>query len=365
MCAFATDLIRIPSENPPGTSYEDCVARIEAECDALDLVTRRLLGGLIVESSYGDGARLLYLSGHYDVVPAQSPALFAPRVVDARLVGRGSGDMKGGIAAMLYGVAALAGTGTPINGRVALRCVPDEETGGQRGSAALAAAGLIDETAIGMLTAEPTNREIWNGSRGAISWRIVTHGRAAHVGLMHQGVNAFDAMLVVIDELRALRDEIQRRDSLLLIGGRIDGGTNFNVVPDRCTMTIDRRTNPDESLDAERDALTACIDRARERGVAVSIEVLQEGSPSSTSRDSPLARALCDAVRSLGCAQPRFTCCPGLLETRFYSALNIPALAYGPGELELAHGPHESVALDAMIDCARTYARTIVRLFNV
>jgi len=310
------------------------------------------------------------------VVPAQSQSQFEPELTDDSLAGRGSGDMKGGIAAMLYSVAAIASRDSLAGGRIILRCVPDEESGGARGTRALAESGLIDRSAIGMLTPEPTSGVIWNASRGAVTWRLTTHGRAAHVGLHYQGESSFDAMLDVVSELRSLKKEISRREtqfpvsaeegraSIMLIGGRVEGGTNYNVVPDECSFTVDRRLNPEESLDAERSSLLACIAAARARGVDVTVEVLQEGNASATSHETTLATALADSITEVTGARPRFELCPGLLETSFYSALGIPALAFGPGELELAHGPNESVRVSRICDAALIYADTIMRALS-
>jgi succinyl-diaminopimelate desuccinylase len=374
MVEFLADLVRIPSENPPGHAYVECVVRIERELGALGIPSRRIANDLIVEGSWGGGGRVLYFSGHYDVVPAQGRAQFRPRVQRGALYGRGSCDMKGGLVAMAYAAGALVACCQRPRGRLKLRFVPDEETGGERGSGLLASEGHIDSRALGMLTPEPTAGVVWNASRGALSWRITTMGRAAHVGLHYRGASAFDAMLEVVAELKALGAEVrgrrtsfftrddEARHSVLLIGGRVEGGDNFNVVPARCSLTVDRRTNPEESLDAERARLAACVDRARARGARLSVEVIQEGDPSHTDAGTPLARALTAAAGDITGAAPSYELCPGLLETRFYSRTGIPALAYGPGDLDVAHGPRERIDLARMVDVAGIYAATALRL---
>jgi acetylornithine deacetylase/succinyl-diaminopimelate desuccinylase-like protein len=110
------------------------------------------------------------------------------------LFGRGSCDMKGGIVAMLYAISALKEMGAQLNGRIVLTLVPDEETGGKRGSAWLARQNLLGRDAAGMLLAEPTSGVVWNANRGAFSLRVRVFGKSAHVGLQHQGENAFERM---------------------------------------------------------------------------------------------------------------------------------------------------------------------------
>ncbi len=115
-----------------------------------------------------------------------------------------------------------------------------------------------------MLTAEPTSGVIWNANRGAVTLRITTRGKHAHVGLQHPGVNAFEQMLVAASALRELKAEVEQREtrfaleppearrSILMMGGRVEGGTGFNAVPAECSFTVDRRINPEEDLETER-----------------------------------------------------------------------------------------------------------------
>src|SRR5581483_11886142 len=102
------------------------------------------------------GQRTLYFSGHYDVVPAQSRDQFEPRIEGANLFGRGSSDMKSGLAAMIHAAAAARGEGLLKTGRIGIVLVPDEETAGPQGSRYLAERGLLAQDGIGMLTPEPT-----------------------------------------------------------------------------------------------------------------------------------------------------------------------------------------------------------------
>ena len=366
--------MRIPSENPPGVHYAECVARIEEELASLRLTSTRLANGLVVEARHGTSRRPLYFSGHYDVVPHSVSGQFDPRIEDGKIYGRGTADMKGGIAAMMYAVAALAESGAQLDGHVVLRCVPDEETGGRRGTATLLEERQIRRDALGMLTAEPTGGVVWNASRGAITWRITALGRAAHVGLQHRGVNAFDAIVALANELTTLRNEISGREtshsvgeegaraSILLIGGEVNGGSNFNVVPESCTITLDRRTNPEEQLERERDRLLECVERVRSRGAKLSVEVIQEAPPSETRTDCKLAVDLGLSIGEVTGARPRFELCPGLLETRFYSTLGVPALAYGPGDLGVAHGPNEHIVIDRLLETAVVYACTAAHM---
>lgn len=304
-------------------------------------------------ADWGAGRRVLYFHGHYDVVPAASPAQFQPRIRGRKLYGRGAADMKGGLAAMIYAVAALAECKAPLNGRIRLVFVPDEETGGARGSAWLAHRGLLGRDGIGMLTPEPSGGMVWNAIRGALSLRVALRGKSAHVGLAHTGVNAFERMHGLAGKLLAIEREIRRRNSILLVGGECRGGASFNTVPAECSFTVDRRTNPGEDFASECRRIERLL-----RGRGVEVEELQRSAPLRVAEESPLARALAASIHEVTGRPARFQTCPGLLETRFYAARGVPALAYGPGKLNVSHSPHESVNLRDVTECAAVYALT-------
>jgi succinyl-diaminopimelate desuccinylase len=387
MIEFASELVAIASENPPGTAYPDCVRAIESRLRALDLpceivkyrpatTTRDDSGAAIVLSGVGAGRRTLYFSGHYDVVPVTTAGQCTPSIKGKTLFGRGSADMKGGLASMLYAAVALRRLREPLDGRIGLVFVPDEETGGHRGSGFLAATKRLGTHGIGMLTPEPTSGVIWNANRGAITARVTVHGREAHVGLLHQGQNAFEDAIRVVTRLQRLARRVGRRRtqfkvtpdaarrSLMLIGGRVEAGSNFNIVPGRCVFTVDRRMNPEEDFEAERQALLTVFDQARHDGVKLDVEVFQEGHPSGSSEVAPLARALTTHVRAITGKPPRFEMCPGLLEIRFYAEQGMPAYAYGPGRLSISHGPKECVDIDRIVECAAIYARVAASMLK-
>src|SRR5712691_11558367 len=297
MAALLAELVAIPTENPPGENYRACAEVLEnrlrqcgLECERLEAGDSKEATGdrpVCLIANYGQGERVLYFHGHYDVVPAQSRKQFRPLRKEHFLFGRGSCDMKSGIVAMLYAILALKESDAELDGRIALTLVPNEETGGESGSAWLAAQGRLGRGGMGMLLAEPTSGAVWNANRGAISMRVRVHGKSAHVGLQHQGENAFVRMVQVFERLQELKQEVeqrttkfnigadQARQSILLLGGQSGGGASFNVVPEECWFTIDRRINPAENLAEEKSKLIATLESCKREGIRLEWEILQ------------------------------------------------------------------------------------------
>ena len=404
MADFTRELVSIPTENPPGAAYRECMSAVEQrlqalglECTVLEVPTsdreassypelsvgrplrRRHNSGYpryCLLSFHGSGDRTLYFHGHYDVVPASNRDQFQPSLQNGNLFGRGSSDMKSGLAAMIYALAAIRDCKIPLDGRIGLCLVPDEETGGAGGSQYLAEAGLLGKDGIGMLTAEPTGGTVWNASRGALTLRITIKGKPAHVGLQYRGINAFEHMLVVANALHRLKEEVEQRTtrfrlepeaarrSILMLGGRCEGGTSFNLVPEECWFTVERRINPEEDLQVEKARIIDLLEGFRHEGIDLQVEILQEAVSASSSEDSQLARALAESIETVTGKPPTFEMCPGLLEIRFYHRQGIPAYAYGPGLLSVSHGPNEFVKVKDISTCAAIYALTAARLLS-
>jgi len=380
MAALLEWLISFPTENPPGRNRSACVEFLENTLLEAGLVCERLRpqvssddAGTSAESlvaTFGSGNRALYFHGHYDVVPAQSAEQFQPTRKGNLLFGRGSCDMKGGIVAMLFAISALKQVGATLKGRIVLTLVPDEETGGQHGSARLEQEGLLGRDGVGMLLPEPTSGVVWNANRGAISLRVRVLGKSAHVGLQRHGQNAFERMHTVVQRLQELKRKVEQRttkaivgadhaaNSILMLGGQSGGGTNFNVVPEECWFTVDRRINPEEDLEIEKKELFSVLERCKHEGIPLEWELFQEGRSSYCEENAALAEALSRNILSVTGEAARFEMCPGLLEIRFYAAKGIPGYAYGPGLLSVAHGPNEYVDLRKIVETAAIYALT-------
>ncbi|HIJ55764.1 MAG TPA: ArgE/DapE family deacylase [Deltaproteobacteria bacterium] len=380
---FTKDLVAVATENPPGNHYKPCVDLIEnklfeigLDCEIIEVPESESLKRYCIVSSYGAGEDTLYFHGHYDVVPASSNKQFNPLIKSGKLYGRGSADMKSGLAAMIYAVKAIKNAETDLKGSIGLTLVPDEETGGILGSQYLSERGILGRNGIGMLTPEPTSGVVWNANRGAISFKITINGKPAHVGLQHEGINAFEKMLPLANALLELKEEVESRvtrysvqpdsarHSILMMGGQSGGGSNFNLVPGEFSFTLDRRINPEEELETEKQKLVDVIETIRDEGIDLEYQIFQEGYSSGVREDIPLARALVSNIETVMGKPPEFEMCPGLLEIRFYAQKGIPAFAYGPGLLTVSHGPDEYVEIDNIMKHTAIYAFTALDMLE-
>lgn len=377
MAGLVQELVAIDTENPPGRQLGHCGRVLRDSMEKLGLspelielaASRDLEEPCIVRCSVGDGPRTIYFHGHFDVVPAQDPAQFRPLRRDGRISGRGSADMKGGLVSMLYGALAARDLGLLEDRQIVLPFVCDEETGSVAGSGYLRQADLIDPEALAMLTAEPTGGVIWHACRGAITLRVETAGREAHVGYVHEGVNAFEHMIRIAEPLTTLSHQLldqrtsfpveseEAAGSMLVVGGQAGAGAGFNAVPGSAWFSIDRRFNPEEELEQELARLTTMINEAADAvGAKVDIDVLQKQPSGRTDQTHPAARTLAGCIDAVEGAAPTFQMCPGVLDTRWYTQLGIPAFAYGGGRLDISHGPDEYIDEAAMRRCAAVYA---------
>ena len=374
------DLIRQPSENPGGNEAAT-VAQIRAiaERNGAHVHTHEALPGrenIIVSYGPNDGPAFLFL-GHSDVVPAgegwsQDP--FEPLVADGRIIGRGATDMKGGVAAVLEAMRVIHGLDPKL--RLEFLVTVDEEDRSQGVTAALA--HLRAQPYVACIVAEPTNLDVVVGCRGATNFVVDITGASAHAGRPEDGVSAISAAARLIDVVRNAHEQFAAQEPDALIGGptfnvgTVAGGSGTSMVPRQCTVTIDRRTMPDEHPEQILDDLLA---RVRADIAASSIHgraLLQiDGRVDMvmpgfrTSEHAPLPVSAQQALRALGhdAAITGWTAaCEGGYIAR---DLQTPTIILGPGDINTqAHQPDEHVVIDHLAIAALAYVTTVLALAN-
>ena len=372
-------LIAFDTANPPGRSYVKCVDYLSGKLREWNIqhdiitVPNGDFPRFSIVGTCGIDGEGIHLHGHYDVVPPNSKAQYIPRIEKNCLYGRGSSDMKSGLVVLLYALRIINECKVDLKEKITFSIVPDEETGGILGTKYLFDSGMLPMSKGGMLMPEPTSGVIWNANKGALTCKVTIKGKAAHVGLEHRGGNAFEKMLEIAGELKAFKKKVTKRKttlpvspseanrSVMLMGGESGSGANFNVVPAEAFFTIDRRFNPEENLDEVKQELLDIINSYKNKKYDVEIEMIQEGESSEMDTESKVASALEQSIFEVTGHEPTFGLCPGVCEIRFFNSQGIPAYAYGPGLLEVAHGPEECVPIQNMIDCTKIYALSVIR----
>lgn len=372
---LTTEFVAFPTVNPPGDDLVECQNWICAQLDRLDIpfevFDSSTTGGehRIIVGTIGTDGPVMYLHGHYDVVPVFSPEQFVVSEANEILSGRGTCDMKGGLVALL--IAAIVHRDLGGGGQIRLVFVPDEETGGVNGSERLAELGIIDDTpSVGAIVAEPSYPNIWYAARAAFTVEVTLTGKPAHVGLHYTGTNALAAGHQVLGELFEMAETVSAhrtelriepeaaRHSIMLIGGTSGGGTNFNIVPDVFRFTIDRRPNPDEDYDDVKAELLGRLDALAEEH-PLTYEILQDVDPSLTPADASLVATIGTAITEVSDRHAPLAMCPGCLETRAYTRAGIDAVAVGPGPMAVMHAPDEHVPIANLLESCAVYTLTL------
>lgn len=386
------ELIAIATPNPPGSNYEPIVELLQkkfAEAgvpfEKTYVPAEALAPHGIDGETYPRPALLgrhggqegpsLHLHGHFDVVPANKPAQYIPLRENGRIHGRGAADMKAGLVAMWAALRVLRDCALQPRRPITLSLTPDEESGGETGAGYLIRAGIIrtDDIAF-LIMPECTSTDIWNASKGALVVDVIVKGKPAHSTLPHLGRNAFEDMLPVAQALVELRKQVETRRSAftvedpraafstMALGGEGGGGEKFNIIPGRYHFTIDRRPIPEEAMADVRAELFAVQEEMRRRGIDVTFETLLEAVPALTPADAHGCQVLTQAISEVTGRVPRALLCPGFLDIRHFNARGVPAVACGPGQLEVAHGPEEWVAEQDLLDYVQILALSLLRI---
>ena len=402
---LCSDMVRIPSENPPGDMGEMAsflrgfleergfaVEAYEPEEGRINLVAR-----------IGSGEPTLILNGHMDVVPAGDRERwdFPPycgELREGKILGRGATDMKGGLTSLLAAFVAVSQAVGDLPGTLVLTIVPDEETGGEHGSRWLVETGKVRGEAC--LIGEPTSMVgSFVGEKGICWLRLSARGVPAHGSLPMLGENAIEKLAAAFPVLHAIeREEVEvpqgvreiiehskalyRRmlaergladeAKLEAVAGALDhstvnigiikGGSKVNIVPESCSADVDVRVPVGTTPAEVRDRV---VELLRERGLAdIECELVLESSPNYTLPGERIYDLLSRNVKEvLGLdLKPLFV--TGATDGRFFRLSGIPAINYGPGELALAHAYNEFVRAEDVIKAAKVIAGTILDFFG-
>lgn len=397
LVALTCALVAIPTVNPPGDAYTPCAELLGERLRRRGFEVTYIRG----RDTPGDsdryprtnviarreGARpgpCVHFNSHIDVVAAGhgwTTAPFEPLLRDGRIYGRGTCDMKGGLAASVIAVEALLEACPDLPGTLEISGTVDEESGGFGGVAHLARNGFFSRPRVDhVIIPEPLNKDrICLGHRGVWWAEIETEGRIAHGSMPFLGDCAVRHMAAVLGAFETelfpalagrrtempIAPEGARRSTLNInaVHGGLDEafeGLPSACVPDSCRMVIDRRFLIEEPIDTVKAEVIGLLD-----GLAASrpdfryrIRDLFEALPTMTERDAPVVLGVAEAIRTVLGKEPEYVISPGTYDQKHIARIGHlhDCIAYGPGILDLAHQPDEYVGIDDMVDSARVMA---------
>lgn len=398
---FAARLIRIPTVNPPGSDYEACAAVIGdqlrahgAEVQLLPAIGRAehtpehpRINVVGRHAGTGNGP-CVHLNGHFDVVPVGhgwTVDPFAANISDGKLYGRGSCDMKAGLAAAVFAAEAIRRAGITHIAPIEISGTVDEESGGFAGVGWLAEHRVISrERTKAVIIPEPFGVDrICIGHRGVYWFEVVAQGRIAHGSMPYLGINAVEGMSHLLD---LVRDELGpalfgrvttmpvvpegSRHATINING-IDGGQPVDEIPspcvaDRCRVVFDRRFLAEEGIERTRAEIAALVRKAQSRmpDVAFTIEDRLIFEPTRAPENAPLIGALTDAIERVTGKKASLVASPGTYDQKHVARIAGVAdcVAYGPGDLSMAHQPDEYCSVEDIVSCTKVLALAVMEL---
>ncbi len=399
--AFTSELIRIPTVNPPGDCYEECARLIGTMLDRCDFAVEyhpaegrpehtpqhpRLN---VIGSRRGRRSRpAVHLNGHFDVVPAGSgwtPDPFGGDVRAGRIYGRGACDMKAGIAAAVFAAEAIRRAGIDLEGSVEISGTVDEESGGFARVAWLAQRQRISATNTDcVIIPEPLNVDrICVGHRGVYWFEIETRGRIGHGSMPFLGVNAIEHMGIVLERLRHdLGARLATRTTSVPVvpagarhatlningisGGQPVDGIQAPCVADHCKAVFDRRFLLEEGFEATRAEIVALLDDIkRDRpDFHYDLRDLMVVHPVRTPDGSRLVDTLERGIRQVLGRDAIQVASPGTYDHKHIDRIAgiKQCVAYGPGILDLAHQPDEYCGVDDLINATKVLSLAILEM---
>ena len=400
MAEFLQVITRIPTINPPGECYADfadvCgrqyekfgyrVERIAAEGHEDHTAKHPRINLLARIEGAASGAPCVHFNGHLDVVPVgdgwtRDP--FGGEIAEGRLYGRGTSDMKAGIAASLYAIEALRRAGVPLPGAVEQSATVDEESGGFAGVAYLAHHGYLNpQRQQHVIITEPHGPDrICLGHRGVWWFDVVMKGHIAHGSMPFNGINAVDRMNAFLSAVtERLRPKLAARMTEMPVEPKGARNPTLNInsifagqpldqrqspcVPDRCTVVFDRRFLMEEELAEVQREFT---DLLAELGLPHEIRDRMIVHPTFTPSNSPVSSAVASSIHQMFGRAPQFMASPGTYDQKHFVRIAkvTDCISYGPGVLDMAHQPDEYVSLADLDASAKVMALSTLRLMGI
>lgn len=400
---FTQEMIRIPTVNPPGEFYEDGARHIGKWLEKAGFAAEYISAEGLPENTAKhprvnvigrrEGAnpgKTLHMNGHFDVVPAgrgwtKDP--FGGEISDGKVWGRGTCDMKAGIAAAVFASEALRRAGVTFDGAIEISGTVDEESGGFAGAAYLCKSGRVTSANTHYaIIPEPLNVDrICVGHRGVYWFDVTTYGRIAHGSMPYLGHSAIDDMGAILEAIRTelqpelakrltkvpVVPELSRRATLnvnTVSGGQVGQDVQSPCVADEAYAIFDRRFLLEEGFDSTKNEIQKLLDSVASRvpGLRYELKDRMVVHPTATPENSPVTQSLQAAISRVLNKEAQIIASPGTYDQKHFDRIgHIPhTVAYGPGVLDLAHQPDEWVSIEDLKNSIAVIAIAATKLLN-
>ena len=388
---FLQELVRVPTDTPPGNNAPHAERTAEllqgfglpAEAHPVPAAQVRDYGlqsitNLIVRREYGAGGPRIALNAHGDVVPPGEGWRHDPyggEIEDGCLYGRAAAVSKSDFASYTFALRALEAVARPGRGAVELHFTYDEEFGGLLGPGWLLSQGL---TRPDLLIAAGFSYEVVTAHNGCLQMEVTVHGKMAHAAVPATGVDALQAAVAILGALyaqnaryREIRSQVPGITHPYLNIGRIEGGTNTNVVPGKVVLKLDRRMIPEENAaEVEADIRRIIAEAAAAQpGITVEIRrLLLANAMRPLPGNQPLVQAIQKHGQELFGEPIPAMGTPLYTDVRLYAEAGIPRVIYGAGPRTVleshAKRNDERVALEDLRRATKVIARTLCDLLG-
>ncbi|HOB93159.1 MAG TPA: M20/M25/M40 family metallo-hydrolase [Aquabacterium sp.] len=388
---FLQALVRVPTDTPPGNNAPHALrtqallaemgwpAEAHAVPEALvQAQGMQSITNLVARRRYGAGGRIVALNAHGDVVPPGEGWTHAPygaEIVDRKLYGRASAVSKSDFASFTFATRAIEAAGVPLAGGVDLLFTYDEEFGGELGPKWLLDQGL---TRPDLEIAAGFSYQVVTAHNGCLQLEVTVHGKMGHAAVPETAVDALQAATQVLvalyaenGRLRQTRSAVKGINHGYINVGRIEGGTNTNVVPGKVVLKIDRRMIPEEDPAQVEAALRDLITHTVAACPGTSVEIrrlLLARAMVPLAGNAPLVESLCRHATALFGEPVEASGTPLYTDARLFSERGIPAVIYGAGPRTVlesnAKRADEHLVLDDLRRATKVIARTLLDLLR-
>jgi acetylornithine deacetylase/succinyl-diaminopimelate desuccinylase-like protein len=388
---FLQALVQVPTDTPPGNNAPHAERTAEllkgfgfqaeaypvpaADVQAYGLTS---LTNLIVRRPYAGGGRTVALNAHGDVVPPGEGWTHGPysgEIVDGKLYGRASAVSKSDFATYTFAVRALESLHAPLKGAVELHFTYDEEFGGELGPGWLLRNKL---TKPDLLLAAGFAYQVVTAHNGCLQMEVTVHGKMAHAAIPHTGVDALQGAVAILNALyhqntlyRQVTSKVEGITHPYLNVGRIEGGTNTNVVPGKVVLRLDRRMIPEENPAEVEATIRQVIADAAAAQPGISVEIkrlLLANSMRPLPGNEPLVAALQKHGEAVFGEPIPTSGTPLYTDVRLYCEQGIPAAIYGAGPRTVfesnAKRADEHLVLEDLRRATKVVARTLFDLLS-